>query len=160
VPRIGLTGHMSLPASTLQRVQVDVDRLLDQVAGAGLVGVTMLGGDADQLFAKAVLDRGGQLEVVVPATKYGDELEPARLRGPYNALLARASYIEALPNIESTEEAHLAGGQVVVDRSERLIAVWDGEPARGVGGTGDIVAYARQVGLPVDVVWPAGASRD
>jgi hypothetical protein len=46
-----------------------------------------------------------------------------------------------------------------VDRSDVLLAVWDGRPARGFGGTGDVVAYARRRGVPVEVVWPRGAER-
>jgi hypothetical protein len=67
--------------------------------------------------------------------------------------------VERLPFVESTEQAHLAAGQAVVDRSERLVAVWDGKPARGIGGTADIVSYARQKGVPVIVLWPEGAMR-
>ena len=48
----------------------------------------------------------------------------------------------------------------MVDRSERLVAVWDGKPARGIGGTADIVSYARQKGVPVVVLWPEGATRE
>ena len=51
-------------------------------------------------------------------------------------------------------------GKVVVDRSSVLLAVWDGQPSRGLGGTADVVAYARQRGVPVTVIWPEGASRD
>lgn len=36
-------------------------------------------------------------------------------------------------------------------------AVRDGKPARGIGGTADIVSYARQNGIPVAVLWPEGA---
>lgn len=56
------------------------------------------------------------------------------------------------PFVESTEQAHLAAGQAVVDRSERLVTVWDGKPARGIGGTADIVSYARQKGVSVAVL--------
>jgi hypothetical protein len=38
--------------------------------------------------------------------------------------------------------------------------VWDGKPARGIGGTADIVSYARQKGVPVAVLWPEGAARE
>jgi hypothetical protein len=41
-----------------------------------------------------------------------------------------------------------------------MMAVWDGHPADGRGGTGDVVERARALGLPVTVVWPAGAARD
>ena len=51
-------------------------------------------------------------------------------------------------------------GKVVVDRSSVVLAVWDGQPSRGLGGTADVVAYARQRGVTVTVVWPEGASRD
>jgi hypothetical protein len=36
-------------------------------------------------------------------------------------------------------------------------AVWDGQPSGGLGGTADVVAaYAREWGVPVEVVWPEG----
>jgi len=31
--------------------------------------------------------------------------------------------------------------------------VWDGKPARAYGGTADVVAYAREQGTPVRVIW-------
>ena len=49
---------------------------------------------------------------------------------------------------------------MVPDRSSVLVAVWDGQPSRGLGGTADVVAYARQRSVPVTVTWPEGASRD
>jgi hypothetical protein len=48
---------------------------------------------------------------------------------------------------------------VVVDPSDVLVAVWDGEPARRLGGTADVVAYARERGVPAIVIWPEGATR-
>jgi len=39
----------------------------------------------------------------------------------------------------------------VVDLADLLIAVWDGKPARGPGGTADVVAYAASAGKPY--VW-------
>jgi hypothetical protein len=66
----------------------------------------------------------------------------------------------ALEYTESTEQAHLDGGRAVVDNSSLLVAVWDGQPARGLGGTADVVAYARQRSIPVTVIWPKGASRE
>jgi hypothetical protein len=50
-------------------------------------------------------------------------------------------------------------GKVVVDRSSVLVAVWDGQPSRGLGGTADVVRYARERGVPVEVIWPEGATR-
>ena len=159
VRRLGITGHQKLPAPTARLVDAALRRLLEPHEASGLVGGSCLCEGADQLFAQAILDRGGVLDVVVPAEEYRDSLDAAS-HAPYDALIAQAQDIETLPFTESTEQAHLAGGQAVVDRVDRLVAVWDGKPARGHGGTADVVAYARSRGVPVVVVWPPGASRD
>jgi hypothetical protein len=48
---------------------------------------------------------------------------------------------------------------LMVDEADELYAVWDGKPARSYGGTADVVAYAREHGTPVRVIWPDGAQR-
>jgi hypothetical protein len=78
----------------------------------------------------------------------------------YDELIATAGRLERLPFVESTSEAHLAAGQAIVDRCDLPIAVWDGQPSRGLGGTADTVAYARDRRVPVTVVWPQGARRE
>lgn len=50
--------------------------------------------------------------------------------------------------------------QTVLDTVDRMIAVWDGQPAGGHGGTADVVEAARERGLPVTVVGPEGTTRD
>ena len=41
-------------------------------------------------------------------------------------------------------EAFLAAGRYIVDHCDVLFAVWDGLPAGAMGGTGDVVEYARR----------------
>ena len=91
--------------------------------------------------------------------QYRDSFEDPDAQHGYDELYAQATYSEALEHVESTEEAHMDAGKVVVDRSSVLLAVWDGEPSRGLGGTADVVSYARQRGVPVEVIWPEGATR-
>jgi hypothetical protein len=160
VRMIGFSGHQGLPPATTDLVAAELRAKLEPLAGPELIGVTMLGPGADQLFARIVLELSGRLYVVVPAKRYRDGFEDPEARREYDRLYPGASYFEALEYVESTEEAHMAGGRVVVDRSDRLLAVWDGKPARGRGGTADIVAYARELGVSVEVIWPEGASRD
>jgi hypothetical protein len=155
---VGMTGHQGLPAPTAELVKAALRDTLSAYA-PNLVGVTMLGPGADQLFARLVLELGGALYVVVPAAKYRDGFEDPDAQAGYDELYGRGSYFEALEHTESTEQAHMDGGKVVVDRSSVLVAVWDGEPSRGFGGTADVVSYARQRGGPVEVIWPEGATR-
>nr|WSY54289.1 hypothetical protein OG999_31935 [Streptomyces sp. NBC_00886] len=42
---------------------------------------------------------------------------------------------------------------------DELLAVWDGKPAWGYGGTADVVDYPERTGIPVRVLWPEGAIR-
>jgi len=44
-------------------------------------------------------------------------------------------------------------GQYVVDHCDVLIAVWDGQPSRGRGGTAEIVQYALEQNRPIIRVW-------
>jgi hypothetical protein len=64
-------------------------------------------------------------------------------------LLADASEAIRLPFDAPSEAAYYEAGKVAVDESDVVIAVWDGKPAKGLGGTGDIVQYARVRGKKV-----------
>lgn len=124
-----------------------------------MCGVSCLADGPDTWFAEIVLEMGGRIEVVVPAERYRDGL-PADHHAVYGALLARATDVHETGLRESSPEAHMAGSEVLVGLVDRVFAVWDGKPARGFGGTADVVAYARRAGVPVDVIWPDGAVRD
>ena len=69
-------------------------------------------------------------------------------RERYERLLAQARVEHRLPHAERSNEAYLAGGLWVVDHCDLLVVVWNGQPATGKGGTGDVVDYARRVGRP------------
>ena len=77
----------------------------------------------------------------------------------YEELFAAAEQSVVLDFAEPSEEAFMAAGAEVIDRSDLLIAVWDGQPTRGLGGTADAVAYARARGREVVVIWPDGVRR-
>ena len=81
-----------------------------------------------------MLDAGGSLVAVVPARGYRAAL-PAAHRPVFDALLARAARVIALDHEDPTDEAYMDGGLRVLDESDVLVAVWDGQPARGLGGT-------------------------
>lgn len=159
--RIAVSGHRGLSTKVAALVSAGIEAELRQLAPAGsdLVGISCLADGADQIFATAVLNHGGELEVIVPAEAYRDGL-PEVVRSRYDEFCRRASRVHRRPYRESNGDAHMAAGRFMVDRADHLIAVWDGLPARGYGGTADVVRYARERGVPVTVVWPDGAHRD
>jgi hypothetical protein len=157
--RIAISGHRGLPAATERLINQDIRKQLADYRNGDLVGISNLADGADQLFAQAVVDAGGQLEVIIPAAQYRAGL-PESAHAAYDALLARAAKVDRLDRIESNEDAHMEASQVMLTRADHLFAVWDGKPARGYGGTADVVAEARKQNIPVTVIWPEGASRD
>lgn len=155
---IGITGHRGLPAPTTRLVDQALRRAL---AGYGteIIGVTALADGADQLFGRAVLDHGGQLEVIVPATRFRDGL-PAQSHATYDDLLSHATRVHRLDFTESTAQSHMAASELMVTMVSELLAVWDQRPARSYGGTADVVAHAQNHQRTVRIIWPHGATRD
>ena len=157
--RIGITGHQIIPAAAFTFV---VDGIADVLArnAVDLIGVTSLAAGTDQLFAEAVLARGGRLHVVVPSAGYETTFTNADDLARFRRLMAAAETVEQLPSSEPSEDAFFDAGVRVVELSELLVAVWDGLPTRGTkGGAADAVACARSRRVPVEVIWPAGVLR-
>ncbi|GIE32979.1 hypothetical protein Ait01nite_060240 [Actinoplanes italicus] len=156
--RFGVTGHRVLPPGIAEHAMDHWRRVLP--TGAGLLGVSSLADGADQLFAAHVLASGGALEAVLPWPGYAGSLAAGDSRARFEDLVRAATTVITLPCDEPSDQGYLAAGQALVDRCDHLFAVWDGLPARGLGGTGDVVAYARSRGCPVTVLWVDGVRRD
>lgn len=152
----GITGHQQAPQPVWDLLRA---RLPEILGCPPFVGVSSLAAGADQKFAESVLSLSGTLHVVLPSHAYESSFERASDRHQFRELLSRASSIETLDFNQPSQDAYLSAGQRVVDLCDSLVAVWDGLPAQGRGGTADIVAYARSTGKPVNVVWPSGVQR-
>ncbi len=126
-------------------MQAELDELLSQTP-APFIGFTSLAVGADQLFAEAVLRHGGSFTAIIAFAGYELKFAEGQDREAYERLLAQAAEVEVLKTSASNREAYFKAGKQVVNRSELLIAVWDGKPAAGLGGTADVVNYARQRG--------------
>lgn len=137
---VGITGHQRLQDEATWSWVASAIRGQLSRAGAPLVGVTSLAVGADQLFARLVLEQGGTLFAVLPFADIERTFSREDLPA-YRDLRSRAA-VEILDTRETDGHSFLAAGMRVVDLSEVLLAVWDGEPARGKGGTADVVAYA------------------
>jgi hypothetical protein len=159
VPRIGITGHTNLSAATMSLVESGI-RVALTPHSVDLTGVTCLAKGADQIFARVVLDLGGEIEVVLPAADYRARKVNADNATEFDNILARACAIHTMPFAHSDGRAYQAASEYLLSTVDRLLAVWDGKSAGGYGGTADVVAAARRLGKAVTVIWPDGAERD
>lgn len=154
---IGLTGHQVMPAAAFEHAEQELRDLLERHPRPQ--GLCSLAVGSDQLFARLVLQTGGELHAVIPSAGYERTFGPAELAS-YRELSAAAATTTVLDFDEPGESAFHAAGMYVVDHCDLLAAVWDGQPARGLGGSADVVRYAHMVGRPVTIIWPRGARRD
>ncbi|WP_251746742.1 hypothetical protein [Frankia sp. AiPs1] len=153
-----MTGHRGLTENQASYVAGQARRLLAPLADAGFAGITCLADGADTIVADVVLALGGRLISVIPADGYRD-FQPAAHRPDFDRLLRCSAEVRRQDRPTPDPTSLMAASRVLVDDSDWIIAVWDGLPARGSGGTADVVDYARLQRRPVRIIWPAGAVR-
>ncbi len=124
---------------------------------------------ADRVVARAVLaDPDARLDAVLPLAleDYLEDFATEESREEFKELLSRCRKPVLLRTRRIADDRHDPGdqaelrrdayahvGRYVVDHCDVLIAVWDGEPSRGRGGTAEIVQYAREQKRPIIRVW-------
>jgi hypothetical protein len=151
VVRVGVTGHRSL--ADIDAVIRAVDDVLDRVAGGPIEVRSSLAEGADRIVVERVLRRpGSRLVAILPldVDDYVDDFGESV--GEFGELLAAAAEVEVVAPAATREAAYEAAGRAVVDGSDVLLALWDGEVSRGQGGTAEVVEYARARGVTVEVV--------
>jgi hypothetical protein len=144
--RVGVTGHRRLDnQGAWTWVESAMGKALDALEPP-LVAISSLAIGADQLLASLVLGRGGELHAVIPFQGYERTFGPEDVAA-YRRILAKARTVEYLTTEGTDEDKYLAAGKRIAEMAEVIIAVWDGKPARGKGGTADIVHYASHIGI-------------
>ncbi len=157
--RVGVTGHRAnkLGAATADRLRPAVRAALERLKAlcALLRIVSPLAEGADRLVASEGLALGAELLSPLPFPRLfyrRDFVDPASL-AEFDTLILRAATVIELDGHYDTEEtrkvAYAAVGEFVVDESDVVIALWDGKPSGGYGGTAEIVDSARHKGRPV-----------
>jgi hypothetical protein len=167
---LGVTGHRAFraadeePLSTL--VASIVADLRSMYSHTPLILLTPLAEGADRLVAEVALAAGAWLVVPMPFARrtYEATFRDHESRRHFNRLLThpRTLRVLELPELpdragagrfdEDTRRrsAYLQCGAFVARHSQILIALWDGQPGHGAGGTADVVAYRRTGRLPRD----------
>ncbi|WP_205480007.1 DUF4231 domain-containing protein [Sphingomonas arenae] len=167
---VGITGHRAeaLPAELLGsiegRLALGLDLLKDQALAVFereaafftdeepvFTLVSPLASGIDQMAAAIAHERGWGLQAVLPfeARPYrtdqrhsDDEL--------FDRLLSEARCLLELPgDPQDPVDAYVMAGRATVAHCDLLVAVWDGLPARGRGGTAETVDLALLRGTPI-----------
>ncbi len=157
---IGVTGHRlnQLPAADIPRLRRTLARVMDKAEATAraaakrdpvrMTMVSALAEGADRFAAHAALARDWRLVAPLPfrVARYLKDFETPASKAEFRALLDAATGYEP-----AGRGSYLAVGEMILDRSDILIALWNGAPPRGPGGTADVAARALQMGKPV--IW-------
>ena len=171
--RVGVTGHRNLDTSLIARLRplvrqalkqivCGVDQILQESKAAWsaepplLRALSPIAEGADRLFAEEALALGFTLESPLPFHREEYEKDfPASLEA-FRGLLARAESVFELDGDRAdAPAAYEAVGRVVLDQCDLLIALWNGQPAAGKGGTAEIRADAIKRRTPVITIYTA-----
>jgi hypothetical protein len=152
--RIGVSGHRFL--ADVDRLRGSVDAALNHLAeafpGRPFTVLSSLAEGADRLVASRILNRSAaKLIAVLPMPKdlyVADFLTPES-RSEFARLLVSAADTVELPAMPDRDACYETAGGYILDHCDVLFALWDGRAPQGAGGTGAIVARARDRGLPL-----------
>lgn len=161
--RIGVTGHRdpvdidAVTRAVRDRLQEVSNRFPDSdTTKITFIVISALAEGADRIVAEQALEafreRGVQLYAVLPmeAEEYGRDFPDSVHE--FAELLEPPTVTIKLPPTRDRDEAYENVGRYVVDHSDVMLALWDGHPPKGRGGSAEIVGYARRQGTPVLLV--------
>lgn len=176
--RVGITGHIGLDPTRMPELERGIEEAIRRIEQAFpnryLTVFSPLAVGADRLVARKLLEREATRLIAVlpvPAEDYLNDFGPtdlhhidyesAELRQEFRHWIShRAIEVIPMPPSATRNEAYEKAGFYIADHSDVMIAVWDGLPSQGRGGTAEIVERARTLGKPICHVWAGNYKKD
>ena len=168
---VGVTGHRAdvLPEGSVPVLRERVRDVLQRIEESGRVlfeserglfasfapklrFVSPVADGADQIAAEVALELGWELQAILPFERsaYRASLASEAARDRFDDLLARTDCLLELPgDPDHGLDAYVMTGRATVAHCDILIAIWDGLPPRGRGGTGEVVQLALTRGTAI-----------
>jgi hypothetical protein len=173
---VGIVGHRSDRIADAGQVRARIveilralEEALDECAASGFYPagrqplrlVSALAEGADRIAAMAAVEAGIELGIVLPfvPAEYRKDFTDETTRKQFDELLGKSTRVLILDgNGDERQRAYEAAGMTMLDNCDILIAVWDGGPGRGRGGTREVIEEAARRAIPVVVIDPAGSA--
>ena len=151
---IGFSGHRQLSdkPGVAAAIRSTLETLRREAPGKW-IALSSAAAGADLLFVRSAMELGMGWEALLPLPLVEFERDfPPEEWTEVKALIALAEHVGIATPGGSREDSYLVGGLDVVNRCNVLLVVWNGRPARGKGGTADVVAHARGIGRPMVII--------
>lgn len=139
---LGITGHQSLEGFDLGWIKLTLGNFLTE--NNVIKGLSSLAIGADQVFCRELIKRNINYDVIIPCNNYISTFKTLKDSKSFIDLLNMSKGTYTLDFDKPSEAAFYSAGIEIVNKATVIIAIWDGKPAKGLGGTGDIVKIALQ----------------
>ncbi len=151
---VGFSGHRQLsdPEKAAPAIRAALEMLQREAPGEW-IALSSIAIGSDQLFVRESLALGLSWHAILPLPRaeFAKDFTPAEWES-VEATLERAEEVRVITENGEREDAYLDCGMETINGADVLLAIWDGQPARGKGGTADVVEYAKAIGRPVVVI--------
>jgi hypothetical protein len=152
---IGVTGHRFLVE--VKKLQEGIDQALIRIdqkyPGQAWSVISSLAEGADRLVVERVVSYRPSAGLVVPLPlpfdEYQKDFSSDESKHAFLQWFNRAREVIPPPDVIAREDGYWVAGKYVLEHCAVLVALWDGQPEQGKGGTGAIVAIARKKHLPL-----------
>lgn len=148
---VSVTGHRHLASEDLgaieQAVRAAMIDLQRRCPHSPFWLMSGLAEGADSIAARCALELGWQVHAVMPVSLEDHEssLSSAQARDAFHTLLSRCASLTILPlSSDAPDQKYLDVAGYLCQQGQWLIAVWDGKPSEGPGGTADVVRLFEQ----------------
>jgi hypothetical protein len=152
---LGFAGHRKVPDPAGLRCAIRQEiMVMKEQLGDRIIAVSSAAAGADLIFLRTCVELRIPAIVILP---FPDERFPKDFNDPEEWELAKhltgvalAKYVA--PGGLAEPEASHAVSRHLLEWADAFLFAWDGEPPRGVGGTGETVAEARDLGIPSRII--------
>src|SRR6188768_2510637 len=142
---VGFTGHRHLTniEAAATAIREALELLREEFAGEW-VALSSIADGGDRLFVQQARLLGLSWHAILPLPRaeFAKDFTEAEWSDVETTLEA-ADHVRILEETGDRDESYLDCGIETVNDADVLLAVWDGDRARGKGGTADVVQYAR-----------------
>jgi hypothetical protein len=151
---VGFTGHRRLldVAGAAHAIRGALESLTRRFPGEW-IALSSIANGGDRVFVEQARALGLPWHAILPLPRaeFAKDFTPEEW-AMVEAKLASADHVRTIGEAGDREESYLDCGIETVHEADVLLALWDGDPARGKGGTADVVQYARSINKPLLIV--------
>lgn len=152
---VGFAGHRAVPDPVAAKAAICRELEVIQASVKGeLVGIASAAAGADLLFLDACQELGLRTVVLLPFSldRFIQDFDEPSEWEHARRCIDQAWWSEVCPGGEEAPAAYHVVARECLEIADRMLLLWNGLPAQGLGGTAETVRDAEERGIPSRVI--------